>query len=301
MKLTIGKRQGLQRLSTEEGLFNIIAIDHRDVYVEMLQLRKEKKVELDDVVDSKLNIIRSVIPLASGILMDPIYCAHQSIIRNIIPKDFGFMVSIEGNDYSTKEFNSANYLMEGIDVESIKRMGASCVKFFIYYNPLSDICFKQEELIQKVAEDCKKSDILFLLEPILYSLDDKKFSINEKVQLTYEMLRRFKNIGVDIFKIDFPGDIEKLNEEENLKICKNVSSIIETPWIILSSGIELESLKQQIKIACKGGASGIAIGRTLWGEYLLDNSKENCQIMKSIMAEISEIISTYGRDWRDIC
>lgn len=300
MNLTIGKTQGLEQLSTDKGLFNIIAIDHRDVYIEMLELGIKRKAELGDIIDSKLDLIKEIYPLGSGILMDPIYSAYPTIERNIIPKDMGIMVSIEGNDYNTRGFDPDNYLMEGIDVESIKRMGASCVKLFIFYNPTSEICHEQEQLVQRLAEDCAKQDIVFLFEPILYSLNDKEISIDEKLELTYEMLKRFKNMAIDIFKIDFPGDIEKLTEEENLNICKRVSSMIEVPWIILSSGVDFEILKQQVETACKAGASGIAIGRTLWGEYLLNSNEENCQKMKESMIEISSIISEYGMDWRKI-
>lgn len=300
MNLTSGKLRGLQELSTKKGFFNILAIDHRDVYIEMLQLGQDKKVKKQQVIESKMDIIKELSPLSSGILMDPIYSAHQSIRNNIIPKDVGIMVSIEGNDYNTQEFNFESYLMEDISVKTIKNMGASCVKLFLYYNPLSEIAVKQEELVAKIADDCKNHDIVFLLEPILYPIESKELSVNQKLELTYEMLKKFKNKAIDIFKIEFPGDIKKLNDKENLNISKKVSSIINVPWIILSSGVEFNLLKKQIKIACDGGASGIAVGRTLWGDYVLDSSDINAKKMKSRMSEIFEIINKHGKDWKNI-
>ncbi|MCG8499024.1 MAG: tagatose 1,6-diphosphate aldolase [Firmicutes bacterium] len=301
MSLTVGKRRGLQQLSTQDGFFFILAIDHRDIYKDMLQQGQKRKVGFEEIVKSKLELISIMSPLVSGVLMDPVYSAYQSIEENVLPKDKGIMVSIEGNDYNIKHFNESNYLMDDIDVQSIKRMGASCVKLFIFYNPMSDVCHKQEGLVRKIAVECKENDIAFLLEPILYCLDNGVLDAKQREMLTYEMIERFRDNDIDIFKIEFPGDVEKLSTDKNLSICKNVTSMLEVPWITLSSGVNFSVLKQQVTLASMAGASGIAVGRTIWKEYLMENDKEVAgHKMKESTSEIFKIISKYGRGWKSV-
>ncbi len=301
MHLTSGKRRGLQQLSTHNGLFLVLAIDHREVFRTMLQQGYKKTVEFEDIVSSKMDIIKQLSPWISGVLLDPIYSAYQSIDRDILPKDKGMMVSIEGNDYSVAEFNKNTYLLEGIDVASIKRMGASCVKLFMYYNPNSEISYKQDLMVKDIGASCQYHDIAFLLEPILYPIEQKKLTIKDKIRLTLDMLKRFKPMAVDIFKIEFPGDVMGLSYDNNLEICKEVSKTLRVPWITLSSGVDLELLKQQVTIASVAGASGIAIGRTLWQNYLLDKDKNISlnQMTKSIK-DVFNIIMKNGKNWRAI-
>jgi tagatose 1,6-diphosphate aldolase len=36
------------------------------------------------------------------------------------------------------------------------------------------------------------------------------------------------------------------------------------PWVILSAGADYPTLKTQVEIACKAGASGYVAGRSIW-------------------------------------
>lgn len=291
MEIEVGKIRSLQQL-TDNGKFKILAIDHRDVFVNMMK-KNNLSIDKAKVVDEKLNIINLTKDMVSGYLIDPHFALPRVVIEDIIPKKTGYMVNIEDNDYDVKTFDE-NYLIKEFTVEKIKKIGASAVKLFLYYNPNSKCVDVQEKLIKEVADSCAKNEILFLVEPVLYSLDDsKKISKEERVLLTKMTINRLKRYNVDIFKIDFPGDLRGYTDEENIAICKEITSLQDKPWVIMSSGISIDDFAKQLKLALIGGASGYVVGRALWKEYVLKGenaTKEDEQLVKDRIKLLNKIV-----------
>ena len=57
-------------------------------------------------------------------------------------------------------------------VEKIKRTGADGVKLMLWWRPdaADDVKAHQRELVEQVGRECRRHDIAFLLEPLLYPL-----------------------------------------------------------------------------------------------------------------------------------
>ncbi|MFI3256812.1 MAG: hypothetical protein R3Y36_00765 [Spirochaetales bacterium] len=287
MNISIGKIRRLQQL-TRNGYFKVIAIDHRDVFVNMLK-SANKPHAVDDIVKEKLKIIELSGSDITGYLIDPHFALPECIYKNVLPENLGFMVNFEDNDYDVKNFDD-NYFIKGFSVEKIAALGASALKLFMYYNPTGEYVEKQEAIIEKLCMSCDKYSLPFLLEPVLYY--DKDVTYQEKIQTAYDMIKRLSKYKVDIFKIDFPGDVDILSKEENLKICQDISAILDVPWVIMSSGISMDIFEKQLEIACRGGACGYVVGRALWSEYVLKDGKreEEIKLMKSGIKTLGEIV-----------
>jgi len=73
--LSIGKRRGLSSTSTEDGVFTILAFDHRQSFVKMVNPDIKKPATYDQVVAAKLDVIETLSPVASAVLLDPLYGA----------------------------------------------------------------------------------------------------------------------------------------------------------------------------------------------------------------------------------
>ena len=103
------------------------------------------------------------------------------------------------------------------------------------------------------------------------------------------MLQHYRLFEADVYKIAYPGDV-RLSSAQNAQICEQVSELLPKPWIILSAGIDKETFKEQLRIACKHGCSGYAIGRSLWKEYLGVHDERKRKEMIAYIQELQAIV-----------
>ena len=70
--LTIGKIHGLDGTSTPNEAYAILAFDHRQSFVKMLNPEAPQNVSYQEVVAVKSTIVRFLAPYASAVLLDPV-------------------------------------------------------------------------------------------------------------------------------------------------------------------------------------------------------------------------------------
>jgi tagatose 1,6-diphosphate aldolase len=261
--ISIGKLRGLQQISSTRGTFTALALDHRQ------NLRKANPAFNNDEELSrfKLDVTSALAEKATAVLLDPEVSAAQAIAQHVIPKDVGLVVALESTGYTGDATARHARIIPSWSVEKAKRMGASAVKLLVYYHPDSSIAKEIEEFTSKVVEDCQKYDLVLILEPLSYSLDEnKKLTSEEKRYVVVETARRLTPLNVDILKAEFPLDINGTDESKWLEACQEISSASLTPWILLSAAVDFETFVRQVTVACNAGASGIAVGRAVWKE-----------------------------------
>jgi tagatose-1,6-bisphosphate aldolase len=171
-------------------------------------------------------------------------------------------------------------------VEKAKRMGANAIKLLVYYHPDSPTAKEIEDFTSKIADDCAKHDLVLMLEPLSYSLDEnKKLSSDEKRYVVIESAKRLTSLGVDILKSEFPLNIteneEYSDKEEWANACAELSMSVQIPWILLSAAVEYEIFLDQVIIACRYGASGIAVGRAVWKEAVTMSGDERIKFLRT--------------------
>jgi tagatose-1,6-bisphosphate aldolase len=168
-------------------------------------------------------------------------------------------------------------------VEKAKRMGASAIKLLVYYHPDSSTAKEIEDFTSKIAEDCKTQDLVLMLEPLSYSLEeDKKLTSAEKRYVVVETAKRLTPLNVDILKAEFPLDIADVDDSKWAGACAEISAASLVPWILLSAAVDYETFVRQVTVACNAGASGIAVGRAVWKEAVTLNSEERMKFLRTI-------------------
>ncbi len=154
-------------------------------------------------------------------------------------------------------------------MEKAKRLGVDAVKLLVYYHPDSKKAAEIEDLVTHVADMCNKFDMLFMLEPLSYSIDsgEKKVSGGERRCVVIETARRLTACGGDILKAEFPLDFNQFpNEADWVSACSELTETIHIPWVLLSASVDFDTYFRQVEIACRSGASGVAAGRAVWKE-----------------------------------
>ena len=280
--ITIGKLRGLQQISSQRGTITALALDHRQ------NLRKANPAFMNDQELSrfKLDVTSSLASEATAVLLDPEVSAAQAVSQRVIPNHVGLVVAVEATGYTGDATARQAQIIPGWSIEKAKRMGASAVKLLVYYHPDAATAGEIEDFTSGIAEDCIKHDLLLMLEPLSYSLDEtKKLSSDEKRYVVAETAKRLTPLHVDVLKAEFPLDLNDVDEMKWMDACREISSASVSPWILLSAAVDFETFIRQVIVACNAGASGIAVGRAVWKEAVNMQADERIQFLQTTAKE----------------
>jgi tagatose 1,6-diphosphate aldolase len=231
----------------------------------------------------KVDVTSALAKQATAVLLDPEVSAAQAIAQRALPSNVGLVVAVESTGYTGDATARQAQIIPGWSVEKAKHMGASAVKLLVYYHPDSSTAGEIEEFTAKIAEDCKKQDLVLMLEPLSYSLDEhRKLTSDEKRYVVVETAKRLTQFDVDILKAEFPLDVNDMNEVKWMDACKEISSASVAPWILLSAAVDFETFLRQVIVACNAGASGIAVGRAVWKEAVTMSGEERVMFLRTI-------------------
>jgi tagatose 1,6-diphosphate aldolase len=281
-KISIGKLRGLQQISSNHGTFTALALDHRQ------NLRKANPAFVDDAELSrfKLDVTSVLASKATAVLLDPEVSASQAIAAHAVPNNVGLVVAVESTGYTGDPTARQAQIIPGWSVEKAKRMGASAVKLLVYYHPDSSTAGEIEDFMSAIAEECMKHDLLLMLEPLSYSLDEsRKLTSEEKRYVVVETAKRLTPLHVDILKAEFPLNVNDIDESKWMDACREISSASVSPWILLSAAVDYETFLRQVIAACEAGASGIAVGRAVWKEAVNMQADERIQFLQTTAKE----------------
>ncbi len=308
MNISVGKLRGLQQLADSRGMMTMCAIDHRGALKKALNGKNPAAVSYQHMVDFKLDLCETVASFASAILLDPEYGAAQAIAQGLLPGSKGLLVSMEKTGYTGHSTARITEPLPGWSVKKAKKMGASAVKLLIYFRPdLKDVASKQLDLVARLADQCVEEDIPFLVEPVSYPIGEDNASLkmfaDMKPDLVIETARLITALSIDVLKAEFPADLRFEQEEGRLfELCQELNQASKLPWVLLSAGVDFDSFKRQVKIACKAGASGFLAGRALWQEGAqIPSREERMSFFRNTAAprlkELTEIADCYGKPW----
>ena len=299
--LSPGKYRALQRATTAEGHFAVVALDHQDALKRSMRPDAPDSVSENDLRDFKLDAVRALISDASGVLLDPIYGAFPAVASNVLGNK-GLLIELEKADYQMAPLPLDVEIDPDWNVTKIKRMNADGVKLFFYYNPdRADHAARQESTIRQVVADCARYDIPLYAEPILFTHDgDTSIA---KTELVAKSARRVAGLGADVLKLEFPVDVNCAADEAAwLDACKAVTESIDVPWALLSASVSFDVFARHLEAACRAGASGYIVGRALWGEAaLIANRDERLAWLKDTgsrrLQQLNTIVAAHGAPW----
>jgi tagatose-1,6-bisphosphate aldolase len=303
--LSIGKLRGLQHCAAPNGTFTCLAIDHRQNLRRALDLPDSSVVGDAELTGFKLDMTAALADLATAVLLDPEYGAAQAIAAGILPNKTGLVVALESTGYTGDPAARLSQLLPGWSIEKARRMGADMVKLLVYFHPEAPTAGGIEAFVGQVAQECQRQDFGLMLEPLSYSLQaDRKLGSSEKRLVVVETARRLTLPGVDVLKAEFPLDpVAVPNDSEWVKACAEISSASRAPWILLSAAIDYQTYLRQVEIACRAGASGIAVGRAVWQEAVELRGAARAGFLKDVarprLERLAALCAKLGKPWTD--
>jgi tagatose 1,6-diphosphate aldolase len=266
MAYLLGTVRGLDACSSPGGTFTVLALDHRQNLRKELRPDDPESVTLAEMVDFKRAVVRALGTAGTGVLLDPEIGVAPAIADGSLPGRAGLIVAVEATGYEGPPNARVSRVLPGWSVERIKRLGASAAKLLVYYNPGAANAADQERLVAAVAEACRAADLALFLEPLSFGLDGGRLTGEARREVVVETARRLSAAGPDILKVEFPYDAGVTDEARWSDACAELDAATPLPWVLLSGGVDDETFERQVDVACRAGASGVLVGRSVWAE-----------------------------------
>jgi tagatose-1,6-bisphosphate aldolase len=300
-----GLRRGLDACATRRGVFTVLALDHRQNLRREIRPDDPDSVTVDEMAELKRDVVRALASRVSGVLLDPEFGAPRCIEDGSLPGNVGLIVAIEATGYEGPPAARRSRVLDGWSVAKAKRMGATAAKLLVYYHPDSATADDQERLVADVAAECRRLDLPLFLEPITHSIspDIPALTGEDRRRVVIETARRLTAVGGDVLKVEFPYDASVTDEGRWAEACEELDEASPLPWVVLSGGVDDATFERQVEAACRAGASGVLVGRSVWAEATrLSGDDRERFLAKEGVARIQRLVETihaHGRPWHD--
>ena len=265
MPYLLGTRRGLEACSSARGTFAVLALDHRQNLRKELHPDAPETTTYEEMVAFKRSVVRALAGTATGTLLDPEIGAAQCIADGSLPATAGLLVAIEATGYEGPPTARVSRVLPGWSVEQVKRMGAAAAKLLVYYHPDAANAADQERLVAEVAAACRAADLALFVEPLGFDpATGGKLAGEARRRCVVETARRLMALGGDVLKAEFPYDPGVTDEAAWVEACAELDAVSPVPWVLLSGGVDDATFERQVAVACRAGASGVLVGRSVW-------------------------------------
>jgi tagatose 1,6-diphosphate aldolase len=301
-----GKVRSLQRVTSSDGYFLICALDHLSDFQELLN-KDVAQVSYQQTGEAKIELVRALAAECTAFLLDARYGLAQAIVSGALPGTVGLMASIEDEDYKPPTATRKTRFRENWGARQMKLLGVDVCKLLWFYRPDSQVAEYQRDVVRKLAEECASWSLPLVVEPIWYALEGEDSQSpawrERRIEGIIESAQEADTLGVDMLKVEFPGYVEDdAGKTKALDACRRLDASVHAPWVILSAGVNYETFKTQVEIACRAGASGFLAGRSIWRDAAStpgpeDRIRAGKGAAKRI-AELAAITRTHGRAYQ---
>lgn len=302
MTLSVGKLRGLQQCTTPDGLFLIMALDHRQDLRAAINPANPDSISYSELALFKTEVARALSPVSSAVLLDPEFGAAQAIAAGALTGSSGLIVSLEENGPTDKPSARKAHILTGWSVEQVRRMGAAAAKLLVTYNPNAKNASDQELAIRDIAADCRDHDLTFFLEPVAYPVGSgvRSLSAEDESAIAIETARRLSPLGADVYIASLPAEA---GEASWAATCAALNEACATPWVLRSGHADYELFVRQAEVAGRAGASGVVAGTAVWLEAVALRGDEQIEFLNKTaverMVELGDIIAEYATSWTE--
>jgi tagatose 1,6-diphosphate aldolase len=256
---TTAERRALAQLRTAAGRFAVIAADHGDPLVEMLD-----GLGLPSTPDAqrafKLGLVDTIGRDASAVLLDPDVSLPAVVDQGALARDVGLLVRIEADGNDVVDGLRRSNLIDGLGAAGARALGATAAKVMVFLRAdREDLDGYTAQVVRTALDDCARAGLLCVIELMTYRLDeeDPAAFAARKPDLIREGAVLLQECGSRVLKLEYPGSAEE---------SARVTDALDVPWAVLSAGVDHEAFCEQLRGAMHGGANGFIAGRSLWKE-----------------------------------
>lgn len=282
MSLSAGKYWGMRRMADADGRFKMTAVDQRPPIKNPIKAKRgTAEAPWEDVAGFKEMLIEELQAESSAMLLDPHYAYPRGITR--LQASRGLIVTLEDSIFRETPGGRLSATIDDWSVEKIKRLGGDAVKVLAWYRPDADpeVCLAQQAFTQRIGEQCRRYDIPFVFELLVYPLPADREQTSDYIEMkskhpqrVLDSVRAFADpkFGIDLFKLESPlaaADVPGVGApgwEAAQGWFDALGAAAGRPWVMLSAGAGMEEFRRILTHAYRAGASGYLAGRAIWSK-----------------------------------
>jgi tagatose 1,6-diphosphate aldolase len=280
--LSAGKLRGIRRMADAQGRFKMTAVDQRPPIVNPIAAARGGVAPWADVARFKTMLVEELQGQSTAMLLCPNFAYPMAAGEALDPR-LGLIMTLEESAFTETPEGRLSSEIDGWSVEKIKRAGADAVKVLAWYRPDApkSVNDHQKAFTRKIGEECRRYDIPFLFELLVYPLPGEKNQTTQyiemadkKSELVLESVAEFAKpeYGVDVFKLESPVPARDCpgagapGGEKVQALFDEMGRLCARPWVMLSAGAGMGEFRNVLSHAYAAGASGYLAGRAIWAE-----------------------------------
>lgn len=250
----------LSVLARPSGAFAMLAIDQRESMRAMFAEKQTTPVTDQQLADFKIAALRTLTPHASAVLIDPQFAWKRAVAERAVAAGCGLISAADHFTASGDEIVGESRIDETVDAAQVAKEGGAALKLLVIYRP-DEPAEPRIAMVDAFVAKCRAAGLISLIEPVSRKpRDGRAFDLNDGILLAAKELG---SRGADIYKAEVP--LHGAGTEADIRSqCEKLTSVISSPWVVLSSGVAPDHFPTAVGWACKGGASGFLAGRAVW-------------------------------------
>ena len=254
----------LQALARPSGGLAMLAIDQRESMRAMFAENQSTPVSDNQLSDFKIAALKALTPYASGVLMDRQFTWDRAVAEKAVAPGCGMIAAMDNFISSPDEIVADVSIDEEVDPAKVKADGGVALKLLVTWRP-DENPESRLILVSDFISRCRAAGLISIIEPVSrQARDGRKFDLNEGI---IEAARELGRCGCDLYKAEVPLH-GKGSEQEVRSQCAKLGELVDSPWVVLSSGVDPDSYPTAVEWACKEGASGFLAGRAVWRKVI---------------------------------
>lgn len=285
---------GMSRIARPDGKLLVLAADQRGSLRRMLAERGRPDDD-EALLAMKRDIVRTLSPLASGLLLDPEIGLPALAEEGAIPSATGVLVALERTDPPWRGGLRRSELLDGMTPARVREIGGDVAKLLAYLRPDHEPAGGHAaNLIERAATACDSAGVPLVVEVVVYPLPDEDSGAYQRSfpSLVRDAALVAEEAGTRLLKLQYPG---------SARGCRLVGEAIGLPWALLSGGAPAATFLTQLAEALDAGACGCMAGRSVWsGGVALDRADRAAYLGKEgrrVLTTLASVVDRHGRAW----
>lgn len=251
---------GLSCLARPSGGFAMLAVDQREALRLMFADGSGEPVPDETLTRFKLDAIRALSPYASAVLIDKQFAFDAAVAAGAVAPGCGLIAAADHFTSGPGEIVAESGIDRSIVPAQMRAAGAVALKLLIIWRP-DESPDKRLALAEEFTGLCRAAGLISILEPVSRPpRDGRDWDWDTGV---LSAARELGAAGADLYKAEVPLHADG-SEADIRRRCEELTSLIASPWVVLSSGVPPERFPRAVALACRGGASGFLAGRAVW-------------------------------------
>ncbi|HLS25232.1 MAG TPA: aldolase [Beutenbergiaceae bacterium] len=254
----------LSDLQRSSGGFAMLAVDQREAMRNMFAEHTDEPVSDAHVTAFKVDATRILSPYASAVLIDRQFGWDPVVQAGVVDEGCALIAAADHFASAHGELVGEISIDYDVDPATVRDQGARAMKLLVIYRPDTDPG-ERIAMVEEFVSRCRDAGLVSIIEPVSRApVSGARWDWDEGVLAA---ARELGSLGADLYKGEVPLRGQG-PEDEIRRRCADITRAVDSPWVVLSSGVPEDIFPSAVRLACLEGASGFLAGRAVWASSI---------------------------------